>query len=72
VSGIVRPVLGMLEDVEEMAFRHAGADFLLELNQPVGLADCRQLLQMRGAVGVEVQFAIAGESGIDLGRRLLA
>ena len=58
VPGIVRPVLGMFEDVEEMALRHTGADFLLELRQSVGLASCRQLLQMRRAVRVDAQFAV--------------
>jgi hypothetical protein len=70
VPGIVRPVFGMFEDVEEMAFRHTGADLLLELGQTVGLTDCRQLLQMRRAVRVDAQFAVVGESCIDLGRHL--
>ena len=70
MPGIMRPVLGMFEDVEEMAFRHSGADFLLELRQPVRLTDCRQLLQMRRAVRVDAQFTVAGESCIDLGRCL--
>ena len=60
VAGVVRPVLGILEDVEEMALRHAGADFLLELGQPVGLTGGRQLLQMRRAVRVDAQFAVVG------------
>src|SRR4029077_10422241 len=48
----------------------SGAYFLLELGQSVRLTDCRQLLQMRRAVCVDAQFAVAGESGIDFGRRL--
>jgi hypothetical protein len=63
-------MLSMFEDVEEMALRHTGADFLLELGQSVRLTDCRQLLQMRRAVRVDAQFAVTGESCIDLGRCL--
>jgi len=29
------PVLGILQDVEQMALRHPDADFLLEIRQPV-------------------------------------
>ncbi len=70
MPGVVRPVLGMFEDVEKMAFRHAVADFLLELHQPFRLAGGWQLLQMWCAVRVDAQFTVARESGINLGRRL--
>ena len=38
MAGVAGPVLGMLEDVEEMPLRHARADFLLELRQPFRVA----------------------------------
>ena len=52
------------------AFRHAVADFLLELHQPFGLASGRQLLQMRRTVRVDTQFTVVRESGINLGCHL--
>ena len=37
VASVAGPMLSMLENIEEMPLRHAGADFLLELRQPFGL-----------------------------------
>ena len=67
VAGVARPVLGMLEDVEQVAFRHAGADFLLEFRQPLGLVACRQLLQVGRSVRVDAQLAVGRKAGVDLG-----
>ena len=64
VAGVPGPVFGMLEDVEEMALLHAGADLLFELGHP-GWLPCRfQLLEVRGSVGIKAEFGVAGEAGV--------
>jgi hypothetical protein len=67
VAGVAGPVLGVLEDVEQVALRHAGADLLLELSQPSRLLRHRQLLQVRRPLGVKTEFGVGREAGIDLG-----
>jgi hypothetical protein len=57
----------MLEDVEEVALRHAGAHFLFELGQPGGLLRGRQLLQVRCPIGIDAQLGIGRETGVDRG-----
>ena len=56
VAGVTGPVLGMLENVEEVALRHAGAEFLLELVQPGGLLRRRQLLQVGYSVCIDAEL----------------
>ncbi len=67
MAGVTGPVLGMLEDVEEMTLRHAGADFLLELGQPGGLLRGRQLLQVRCSIGIAAELGVGRETGVDRG-----
>ena len=67
VTGVAGPVLGVLEDVEQVALRHAGADLLLELGQPGGRRAALQLLQVRCPVGGNAEFGVVGEAGIHLG-----
>ena len=64
---IAGPVLGVLEDVEEVAFRHASADFLLEFRQPLRLVRRWQLLQMRRPVRIDAQLGVVWKPGIELG-----
>ncbi len=65
VAGVTGPVLGMLEDVQEVALRHAGAHLLLELGQPGGLLRGRQLLQVRCPIGIDAQLGVGRETGVD-------
>jgi hypothetical protein len=65
VAGVSGPVLGIFKDAEEVTLRHAGADFLFKLNQPGGSLGRCQLLQMRGAVGIDAQFGIGRETGVN-------
>ncbi len=57
----------MLEDVEELALRHADTDFVFKLSQPCGLLRRRQLLQVRCPVGIDAQLGVGREPGIDRG-----
>ena len=65
MTGIAGPVLGVLEDVEQVALRHAGADFLLEVGQPGRLLG-RQLPQVRCPVGIDAELGVGREAGVDL------
>jgi hypothetical protein len=67
VTGVTRPVLGVLEDVEEVALRHACADLLLELGQPDWLLRRRQLLQVRRPVGIDAELGVGWKAGVDSG-----
>ena len=67
VPGIAGPVFGIFEDVEEVAFRHPGADFLLERRQPLGLIPSCQLLQVKRSIRVDAQLGVGRKRGIDLG-----
>src|SRR5271168_3378290 len=57
----------MLEDVEEVALRHADTDFVFKLRQPGGLLRRRQLLQVRCPVGIDAQLGVGREPDIDRG-----
>ena len=70
MAGVVRPMFGMLEDVEEVALRHADTDLVFKLRQPCGLLRRRQLLQVRCPVGIDAQLAVGREPGIDRGGHL--
>lgn len=63
------PVLGILEDVEEVALRHPGADFLFEFGESFGPLGCRELLQVRRPIRVDAQLVVGRKAGIDLRRR---
>ena len=66
VAGERRPVLGMLEDIEEMALGHAAAHRRLEGSEPLREALRPQSGQMRSPVGVDAQLAVVREPHIDL------
>jgi hypothetical protein len=57
-------VLGVLENVEQMAFGHAGADLPFEIRQAVRLPGRPRLFQVGRAVGVERQLGVVGETGV--------
>jgi hypothetical protein len=65
VAGVTGPVLGMLEDVEQMALRHAGAHFLFKPGQLGGLLRRRQLLQVGCSVSIDAELGVGWESGVD-------
>jgi hypothetical protein len=60
-------VLGVLEDVEQVALRHAGADLLLEVGQIGRLRGGGQLLEVGRPVGVDAELGVGREAGVDLG-----
>ena len=62
VSRIARPVLGGLENIEQMAFGHPVADFPLEGCQPVRGGGRRLPFQMQYAVGIQGQFGVPWEA----------
>jgi hypothetical protein len=67
VAGVAAPVLGVLENVEQMAFGHAGADLPFEIRQAVRLPGRPRLFQVGRAVGVERQLGVVGETGVHSG-----
>ncbi len=67
VASVAGPVVGALEDVEQVALGHAGADLGLELGQSGRLLRRRQLLQVRRPVGIDAELGLGREPGIDLG-----
>jgi len=67
VPGIAGPVFGIFEDVEEVALRHPGADFLLKSCQSLGLTRPRQLLQVERSIRVDAQLGVGRKRGIDFG-----
>ena len=67
VAGVAGPVFGVLEDVEEVALLHAGADLLFEFGHPGWLPYRLQVLEMRGSVGIKAEFGVAGEAGVHSG-----
>ena len=65
MAGEASPVLGVFEDVEEVALRHPGADFLLEFRDPFGPIGRRQLLQVRRPVRIDAQLRVGFKAGVD-------
>ena len=69
MAGETRPMLDVFEDVEHVSLRHACLQLLLELGEPRWLLRLRELLEVRGAVGIDAEFGIVRETGVNLGRQ---
>src|SRR5260370_33992011 len=66
MARVAGPVLGPLENVQQMTLRYPCADLPLELRQAFGLNARGQLLQMRRSVSIDAQFAVRGITGVNL------
>jgi hypothetical protein len=61
VTGETCPMLNLFEDVEHVTLRHTRLQLLLELGESRCLLRLRELLEVRGAVGIDAEFDIVRE-----------
>jgi hypothetical protein len=67
MPGVTGPVFGMLENVQEVALRHARTELLLEGRQSGWLGGCCDLPEMRCSVVRYTEFGVVGQAGVDGG-----